>query len=92
MKIRHLTQKQMSKVDKIDTLLTQLREEGVYPYIEMGCGGGGLTFIRSNNEDRTEIGDVLISPSENHKLYMEIKDKEYEAPDAYRNSIDVLGM
>ena len=39
MKIRRLTKAQKNKVDKIDALLTQLRVEGVYPYIEYGAGG-----------------------------------------------------
>ena len=93
MKIRRLTKVQQNKVDKIDALLTQLRNEGVYPYIEYGAGGAGLTFIRSNDDDRTEIGDVIICPSTNYELYEEIKDKEYQAEDAdYNNPIDVLGV
>ena len=93
MKIRRLTKAQKNKVDKIDALLTQLRVEGVYPYIEYGVGGAGLAFIRSNYEDRTEIGDVLICPSTNYELYEEIKDKEYQAYDTdYNNPIDVLGV
>ena len=93
MKIRRLTKAQKNKVDKIDALLTQLRVEGVYPYIEYGVEGTGLAFIRSNNEDRTEIGDVIICPSTNYELYEEIKDKEYQAYDTdYNNPIDVLGV
>lgn len=93
MKIRKLTKSQKNKVDKIDALLTQLRVDGVYPYIEYGAGGAGLTFIRSDDEDRTEIGDVIICPPTNYELYEEIKDKEYQAYDAdFNNPIDVLGV
>ena len=93
MKIRHLTKAQKNKVDKIDALLTQLRVDGVYPYIEYGAGGAGLTFIRSNNEDRWDIGEVIISPHINHNLYKEIQDKKYQTEDAdYNNPIDVLGV
>ena len=93
MKIRRLTKAQKNKVDKIDALLTQLRVDGVYPYIEYGAGGAGLAFIRSNNEDRWEIGDVIISPSTNYNLYKEIQDKKYQTEDAdYNNPIDVLGV
>ena len=93
MKIRRLTKAQKNKVDKIDALLTQLRVEGVYPYMESGAGGAGLTFIRSNEEDRWEICDVILSPYTNRKLYEEIQDKKYQTEDAdFNNPIDVLGV
>ena len=93
MKIQHLTKAQKNKVDKIDALLTQLRVDGVYPYMECGVGGAGLMFIRSNDEDRWEIGDVITSPYTNRNLYEEIQDKKYQAEDAdFNNPIDVLGV
>ena len=93
MKIRRLTKAQKNKVDKIDALLTQLRETGVYPYIEYDGGDAGLTFIRSDYGDRWEIYDVILSPHTNYKLYKEKKDKEYQAYDAdYNNPIDGLGV
>ena len=93
MKIRRLTKAQKNKVDKIDALLTQLRADGVYPYMEFGAGGAGLTFIRSNDEDRWEIGDIILSPYTNRNLYEEIQDKKYQTEDAdFNNPIDVLGV
>lgn len=93
MKIRKLTQAQKKKVDKIDALLTQLRKEGVYPYCVVGVGGAGLEFIRSNDEDRWDIGDALVEPSSNEDLYDEITDKKYQTKGAdFNNPIDVLGV
>ena len=93
MKIKKLTKAQKNKVDKIDALLTQLRVDGVYPYMQCGAGGAGLTFIRSNDEDRWEIGDVILSPYTNNKLYNEIQNKKYQTEDAdFNNPIDTLGV
>lgn len=93
MKIKHLTKAQKNKVDKIDALMTQLKKDGVYPYILSTAGGNGLTFIRSNYEDRWDIGDTIVCPSSNFKLYDEISEKLYQAYDTdYNNPIDILGM
>jgi len=93
MKIRKLTQAQKKKVDKIDALLTQLRKEGVYPYCIAGARNPGLEFIRSNNEDRWNIGDAILEPSENEDLYDEITDKKYQTKGAdFNNPIDILGI
>ena len=93
MKIRKLTQAQKKKVDKIDALLTQLRKEGVYPYCIVGAVNAGLEFIRSNDEDRWDIGEAILEPSENEDLYDEITDKKYQAKGAdFNNPIDILGV
>ena len=93
MKIKKLTKAQKNKVDKIDALLTQLRVDCVFPYIQCGACCAGLTFIRSNDEDRWEIGDVILSPYTNNKLYNEIQNKKYQTEDAdFNNPIDALGV
>jgi hypothetical protein len=91
MKVKYLTQTQKKKVDKIDLLLTQLRKEGVYPYI-FGGGGSNLVFIRHADEDADQICDILLSPGDNYKEYKKIKEREYEAQESYKNVIEALGL
>lgn len=87
--VKELTKTQKAKVDKINSLLTDLRKDGVFPYVIDGGGGSGLSFIRSRRSDCMEIGDILLgSPSTDE--YQEIHDKLYRAPEAYDNTIDYI--
>lgn len=90
MKIKHLTQAQKKKVDKIDTLLTQLRKEGVYPFM---CGGRGsnLFFIRTDDTD--EAAEMILSQSQYYyEEYDDLFYKTYEAPNSSENVIEAIGL
>ena len=91
MKIKNLTQSQKKKVEKIDALLTQLREEGVYPYT-FGGGGSCLVFLRHDKEDTDEICDLYLAPHENYKEYEKLIDKEYIAENSRDNIIEIIGL
>ena len=92
MKIRYLTKSQKSKVDKINTLMSDLKKDGVFPYLIVGAGQSGLSFIRCNEEDRWDIEEALLCGGEHYQLYEKIVDHEYQAQDAeYDNPVTVIG-
>lgn len=86
--VKELTKAQKDKVNKINSLLTDLRKDGVFPYVIDGGGGSGISFIRSRKSDRAEIGDILLGSC--GEEYDEIEEKMYSAPKSYDNTIDYL--
>ena len=87
-KIKELTSEQKKKADKIVSLLDELRQDNVHPYVIDGGGGNGLSFIWHKKSDAYEIGNILLDV--NHEQFDELDDAIYKPIKSSRNTIDYI--
>lgn len=86
--LKHLTEKQKQKAEKITKLLLELKSQGVHPIVIDGGGGDGIQFIRCSKSELQDIGEELLGPSS--ELKSEIESFIYSPDDYYKITIDYM--